>query len=378
MPTARARLGLLGTFTILTVAITGALSAALIVGLQWQLEKTALQRAAAAAADQVTGVLDGQLTAEDFAGPLPPARREALEALIGREVLRDRVVRVKMWNADGVVVYSDDAGIVGRPFPIHPYLRAALAGELAYHVSSLEEEEEAHERAAYPRLMEIYVPVRLPDHPGVVGAYEVYHDLGAVQPLIDGMRWLALVTITGGFLVLYGVQFALVRGVSRRLVAQASENARLAREAAQVETLRELDRLKSEFLAVVGHELRTPLASIKGFASALRQDDVPLDVETQRDFLRTIELDTDRLSRLVQDLLDTSRIEAGTLRVEPHPASLAEVVERELALAKHLLRAHEVLVELPADLPLGRFDDRRVGQVLRNLWENAVRHAPAG
>src|SRR5262245_20121517 len=378
MWSARPRLGLLGTFTLLALAITGVVAAALVLGVQWRMEAIAMGQAADSAAGQVAGVLDHFLAAEDFAGPLPPPRRQALEALIGREVLRDRVVRVKIWNAAGVVVYSDDPEIVGRAFPIHPYLRAALDGEMAYHVSSLDEEEEARERALYPRLMEIYVPVRLAGRTGAVGAYEVYHDLGALEPQIAGMRQLALVSIAGGFVLLYGVLATLMRGVSRRLAAQARENARLAREAAQVETLRELDRLRSEFLATVGHELRTPLASIKGFASALRQDDVPLEAETQRDFLRTIELDADRLTRLVQDLLDTSRIEAGALRVEPRPASLAEVVERELAMAQQVLGAHEVVVALPPDLPLGCFDGGRVGQVLRNLWENAARHAPPG
>src|SRR6266508_2478927 len=99
MLTARPRLGLLGKFTVLTVAITGILAAALIVGVQWRMEAIALGQAADSAAAQVAGVLDPFLAPEDFAGPLPPPRREALEALIGREVLRDRVVRVKVWNA---------------------------------------------------------------------------------------------------------------------------------------------------------------------------------------------------------------------------------------------------------------------------------------
>src|SRR3989442_12205569 len=110
-----------------------------------------------------------------------------------------------------------------------------------------------------------------------------------------------------------------MRGASRGLAAQARQEADLSRAAAEVASLRELDRLKSEFLATVGHELRTPLASIKGFASALRQDDVRLDECTQRDFLRTIGLDADRLSRLDRGRLYTSRSEAASVRAHSPP-----------------------------------------------------------
>src|SRR5919197_3689106 len=105
---ARRRLGLLGKFTLLTLVIAGVMAAALVVGVEWRMEAIALGQAADSAAEQVAGVLDHFLVPEDFAGPLPPPRRQALEALIGRAVLRDRVVRVKIWNSAGVVVYSDD------------------------------------------------------------------------------------------------------------------------------------------------------------------------------------------------------------------------------------------------------------------------------
>src|SRR5207245_7482250 len=126
----------------------------LVVRVQGQMEEAALRQVAERAAAEVSCVLDGALTQADFAAPPDGTRREALEALIEREVLRDQVVRVKIWNADGVVLYSDDSAIVGQHFPIQPFLRTALDGEAAYHVSSLDEEEEAHERAVYGRLME--------------------------------------------------------------------------------------------------------------------------------------------------------------------------------------------------------------------------------
>src|SRR5438045_9646626 len=98
--------------------------------------------------------------------------------------------------------------------------------------------------------MEIYVPIRLPDRSGVAGAYEVYRDLSVLEPQIAGMRRLALFSIGGGFVVLYGVLFTLMRGASRRLAGQARQAADLPRAAAQVETLRNLHRLDSECRAL--------------------------------------------------------------------------------------------------------------------------------
>lgn len=141
---------------------------------------------------------------------------------------------------------------------------------------------------------------------------------------------------------------------------------------------KELDQMKSQLLSTVSHELRTPLSSIKGFATTLLREDVDWDETTRREFLSIIDQESDRLSELIGNLLDMSRIEAGTLRVEPEPTDLRPIVEDMVAGFAVMTRSHHLKADLPLDLPLVNADPRRVRQVLRNLVENAVKYSPGG
>ncbi|MDW8100287.1 MAG: ATP-binding protein [Anaerolineae bacterium] len=138
----------------------------------------------------------------------------------------------------------------------------------------------------------------------------------------------------------------------------------------------EADRLKSVFLSTISHELRTPLAAIKGFASTLLQEDVEWDPTTQREFLSIIERESDQLERLISQLLDISRLEAGILNIEQVACSLSEIVQGVASRLKVIARAHELQVHIPLDLPLVYADRQRIGQVLSNLVENAAKYAP--
>ena len=141
---------------------------------------------------------------------------------------------------------------------------------------------------------------------------------------------------------------------------------------------RELDRMKSQLLSTVSHELRTPLASIKGFATTLLRDDVNWDEESRREFLSIIDNESDRLSELISNLLDMSRIEAGTLRMEPEAVDLAAMVRETVDEFGVMTRDHGFKVDAAAGLPLVWVDPRRARQVLRNLVENAVKYSPYG
>ncbi|CAG1769495.1 partial two-component system, OmpR family, sensor histidine kinase VicK, partial [uncultured bacterium] len=139
---------------------------------------------------------------------------------------------------------------------------------------------------------------------------------------------------------------------------------------------REVDRLKSALVSTVSHELRTPLAAIKGYASTLLQDDVEWDTLSVRQFAQAISAEADRLTQLVNDLLDMGRIEAGTLHLNKQVTALREVIESALAQITDN-GAHALNLDLPDDLPLLLIDARRIEVVVRNLVENAVKYAPA-
>lgn len=160
--------------------------------------------------------------------------------------------------------------------------------------------------------------------------------------------------------------------------AVAIERAHLATEERAAAVVRESDRLKSALLSAVSHDLRTPLASIKATASGLLEDDVRYDAATMRQFLAGIDGEADRLMRLVSNLLDVSRIEAGSLHPNQDWYEPAELIGTALGTLAPILAGHRVKRVLAPDLPLVWCDYVHVQHVLANLLENAVYYAPAG
>ena len=140
--------------------------------------------------------------------------------------------------------------------------------------------------------------------------------------------------------------------------------------------LEELERLRGEFLGMVGHELRTPLSSIKGSAATALGTEPELDPAEMREFFRIIDEQVDHMRGLIGDLLDVGRIDSRTLSVSPEPVEVAALVERARNTFLSGGGRHGVMVDLPPDLPAAMADRRRIVQVLNNLFSNAARHAP--
>ncbi len=141
---------------------------------------------------------------------------------------------------------------------------------------------------------------------------------------------------------------------------------------------KELDEMKLQLLSTVSHELRTPLSSIKGFTTSLLREDVTWDQKTQRDFLEIIDAESDRLAELISNLLDMSRIDAGTLAMEQEEVRMGTLLREAIEAAKVQAPKHVFALDIPPRLPLVSADPRRIRQVLRNLLENAVKYSSPG
>jgi two-component system sensor histidine kinase KdpD len=161
-------------------------------------------------------------------------------------------------------------------------------------------------------------------------------------------------------------------------IAIAVEHERLAKEEREAAVARESDRLKSALLSSVSHDLRTPLAGIKAAASSLLQDDVQWSEEDRRAFAADIDAEADRLSRLVSNLLDLSRIEAGVIKPNKEWEDVAELIRRVVRRLKPGLGDHPITVEVASGLPHARFDTIHVEQALTNLIENAAKYSSQG
>ncbi|HTY73614.1 MAG TPA: DUF4118 domain-containing protein [Actinomycetes bacterium] len=158
--------------------------------------------------------------------------------------------------------------------------------------------------------------------------------------------------------------------------AVARRQERLAEVAATADTLSQVDQLRTALLSAVSHDLRTPLASAKIAVGGLRSSDVEFSDEDRAALLETVEDSLDRLSRLVENLLDMSRLQAGVLGVSAQPMSVAEAVSAALDDLGAAARRAEV--DIPAGLPEVRGDPALVERILVNLLANALQYSPSG
>ncbi len=138
----------------------------------------------------------------------------------------------------------------------------------------------------------------------------------------------------------------------------------------------EIERMRTEFLSLVSHELRTPLAAIMGSTGTVLDASQTLDPAEVREFLRLIDQQAKHMRGLIGDLLDAGRIDAGTLSVGLESTEVGELVERARSTFIGGGHQHDIVLDLPADLPPVMADPRRIVQVLNNLFANAARHAP--
>jgi len=162
------------------------------------------------------------------------------------------------------------------------------------------------------------------------------------------------------------------------LIALAIENVRLRKELRTDRSLREANRLKAELLSTLAHEMRTPLTSIKGYSTALLEEEITLSPETQQEFLEIIDEGCDVLQDLIHDLLESSIIDAGLLRLELQPVLLPRLVKSVIDEIAHHNQKYRFLVDFPNHFPIVDADPNRIAQVLRNLLDNAVKYSPQG
>lgn len=282
--------------------------------------------------------------------------------LIGARVLADAPLNHRFWTLVGAVAAGCLFVVVATPFGQQSTATATRLTYAAWFVLAAVELLRASPRTRISAFCGAALLLL-----GIQGAVASQLTLDLTGSLTSG--WISTALST-----------ALGLGVLGRMLEEEREAARSRSQELAIANARlaELDKLKTEFVSMVSHELRTPLGLIKGYAGSLLRPDLELDEGTRREFLQVVEEETDRLTELVTNLLDMSRIEAGTLRVEPRPTDLA----RLLAECSARLRAREptraVDLEVVPSLPLVQVDDRRIMQVVDNLLTNAALYSPDG
>ena len=149
-------------------------------------------------------------------------------------------------------------------------------------------------------------------------------------------------------------------------------------DARDITRFREADEIKSTFISVISHELKTPVALIKGYADTLLRKDAHWDPETTRESLTVIVEEADRLNQLIDDLLDASRLQAGGLPLEMEPVALDAMAEHVADRFRTQTQLHEITTRFPASFPAVIGDAERLEQVLNNLITNAIKYSAGG
>jgi len=350
----------------------GAVLLAAGLAIAWLVNKEVASRAQRTLESQastlVAANLSEHLRSSDFSAPVTRARRNSLDRLFRQSILIPGGVGGRLVGPSGTITYAANHVLIGTEVPHPVQLQQVLDGSVrrgVVHTQTWRGQKNL-------KVLRVMVPVRAKAGARAIGAVELDQDYRAVAVSVGDARGKLALILTLALLALYLSLFPILHRVTRQL---ESSNRRLREDA---DELRELDRMKDEFISLVSHELRTPLTSIRGYVELL-QEDGSLSDEQQR-YLGVVDRNTGRLLDLVSDLLFLAQADAGKLAFELRPVELDLLVDECVEAAQPAADAKGIeLVRLTKELPSPlQGDPARLAQVLDNLVSNALKFTPAG
>jgi signal transduction histidine kinase len=335
------------------------------------------------------------LRTSDFRAPVHGRRLVELDGLFRQRILIPGVVGSRLFNRSGTITYAARHQLIGTRVPYRAAVTDVFAGRSQVRLTRTV----TWQGERNVKVLQSLLPVRASASTTPIGALELDQDYRAVGVSIGDARDRLAFILAVALAVLYLSLFPILRRVTGQLAArnerlrqQAVEQERLlaaeraARSEAEAaerllteqnERLRELDRMKDEFVSLVSHELRTPLTSIRGYLELLL-DDHGLTEEQQR-FLSVVDRNSQRLLELVGDLLFLAQVDAGRLLIEQDEVDLEQVVRQAVEASRPLAEAREIeLTTSVTSVPPLVGDHARLAQVLDNLVSNALKFTAAG
>ena len=337
-----------------------------------------------------------QLLKSDFARPVRGRRLAALDELFRRRILIPGIVGARLFNSSGMITYAARHQLIGTKVSYASEVGDVFAGISRRRVTRTV----SWRGRQHVKVVQSLIPVRTAASTKPIGALELDQDYRAAVVTIDsGTDKLALI-LAVALLVLYLTLFPILRRVTgelalrnRRLHEHALERERLLEAersaraeaeaiqrllAEQNERLRELDRMKDEFVSLVSHELRTPLTSIRGYVELLLEEGAELTAEQQR-FLGVVDRNSGRLLDLVGDLLFLAQVDAGKVAVELEEVDLAQVVREAVEAFRPVAETRKIELSTEIEhVPPLLADPARLAQVLDNLVSNGLKFTPEG
>jgi signal transduction histidine kinase len=293
------------------------------------------------------------------------AEPERYRASLGAFLNAPEVVKVKVWDRDGTVIWATDPRIIGKKFPNNPELRTAIAGSVSVHLKPLQKAENVYEREEFVQLAEVYVPIFAERAPGrLIGVLEVYKTPYALYASIRRVRFLVWSSVVAGGVLLYASLFWIVRVASdsQRRLEQSLE--------AQSAELRHRNTTLEFFVQSVSHDLRNATLAVHGIAGCLLEDHGPALGDAGLRLVRRLHANVERQDMLLKDLLTLSRV--GEQVSPPRTIELTVLVREIAAETLTVLDSGPVKVTVPDSLGVlvARVDDVRA--IFEHLITNAV------
>jgi signal transduction histidine kinase len=330
---------------------TGLVLLAAGVAILWSVDRVVADRAERTVENQARVMVEKNIRSaiepNDFVGPVSPRRRAELDRIFRQRVLIPGIVGTRLFNRHGVITYAARHQLIGTRVPYLTLVSDVFAGKPRRRTTRTV----TWWGRPHAKVLQSLIPVQTATSKQPIGALEVDQDYAVVAVPIKDAGHNLLLILGFAFLVLYLALLPILRRVASDLAArnrslheqavereQLLENERTARAEAETiqrllaeqnERLREVDRMKDDFVSLVSHELRTPLTSIRGYLELLMDGGGKLTPEQLR-FLKVVDRNSQRLLELVGDLLFLAQVDAGKFSLEQEEVDLAAVVMESL------------------------------------------------
>jgi two-component system sensor histidine kinase HydH len=297
-------------------------------------------------------------------------------ALLEHMKLSPDIVRFKVYNPKGIVIWSDDKRLVGKSFSDNPELQRALRGEVVADMSSLNKQENIFEQKSLSEAVEVYVPIYSEGKRELLGVFETYRRPDAIFLAIREARAVVLLGALGGGLLLYVSLFAIVRQAARKIDEQQENLLRIQSELVASQRMAAM----GEMAAAVAHGIGNPLSSIRAAAQVAMLETAAGDGSKKNpkmtENLQDIVQQVDRMQRRMQALLNFAKpLEPRPIAIEIN-ALVRDVVETLRARFSTAQVTTEL--DLDANLPSVTSDVNHLEQALMGLITNALEATPRG
>ncbi|MBI3780030.1 MAG: hypothetical protein HY278_03080 [candidate division NC10 bacterium] len=363
-------------FALLSFICIGVLTVALWMIVSRYLTKETLDREWETTAKFVRTEVRYHITPEDFKARDLRAVAQKFEQLHRQITMMPDIARIKVYNSQGVIIWSDEQRLVGSAFPDNPELKEALRGQVEAEVSPVTKGENVYERGSFRNLVEVYVPIFSEDGREVIGVIETYRSADALFRDIQRARFMVLLVASLGGVLLYLSLFAIVRRASRKIDEQQRNLLTMQSELVASQRMAAI----GEMAAAVAHGIGNPLSSIRAAAQLAKlecaEESGCDQFQKNQGNLQNIIQEVDRVQRRIRGLLYFVR----PLEPRPSPVDINRLLQDTVQATRARFDEAGVTAQLELDpnLPKALLDPYHLEQVFLGVLSNAIEATPPG